>query len=104
VACDECRELHTHSFRSRSDLIHALQVAAAEVDRGALEQVRVVDHTIPEQEALRSAISAGALPDIVLYRFKCTVCGDGFELFADTHHGTGGWTRNDESMSGRGDR
>lgn len=73
------------------------------MDRGALEQVRAVDHTIPEQEALRSAISAGALPDIVLYRFKCTVCGDGFELSAD-NHGNGGWTRNDESMSGRGER
>ena len=96
MACDECRELNTHPFRSRSDLVHALQVAATELDRGALERVRVVDHTIPEQAAIRSALSSGALPDIVLYRFKCAVCGDKFELSADTYHGGGGWTRNDE--------
>ena len=96
MACDECRDLNTHTFRSQADLIHALQVAAAEVDRGALEQVRVVEHAIPEQEALRSAISAGALPDVVLYRFKCTVCGDGFELRSDTYHGGGGWTRHEK--------
>ena len=93
MACDECRDLNTHAFRSQADLIHALQVAAAEVDRGALEHVRSVDHAIPEEEALRSAISAGALPDSVLYRFKCAVCGDRFELNADTGHGGGGWTR-----------
>jgi hypothetical protein len=74
--------------------VHALQVAAAEVDRGALERIDAVDRSIPEQAAIRSALSAGALPDIVLYRFKCTVCGDLFELSADTHHGGGGWTRN----------
>ncbi len=93
MACDECRELNTHAFRDQADLIHALQVAALEVDRGALEQVRAVDRAIPEDEALRSAISAGALPDTLVYRFKCAVCGDAFELNADTYHGGGGWTR-----------
>ncbi len=96
MTCEECRELHTHSFRSRNDLVHAVQVAAAELDRGALERVRVEEPGIPEQAAIRSALSAGALPDIVLYRFKCCVCGDRFELFGDTFHGNGGWTRNDE--------
>lgn len=96
MACEECRELHTHPFRSRTDLVHALQVAAGELDRGALEHVRALEPDIPEQVAIRSALSAGALPDIVLYRFRCCVCGDRFELFADTYHGTGGWTRNDE--------
>lgn len=96
MPCDECRELHTHPFRSQADLIYALQVAAAEIDRGALERVHLAQPTLPEQVAIRSALAAEALPDIVLYRFKCTVCGDAFELFADTYHGGGGWTRNDE--------
>jgi len=96
VACEECIELNAHAFRSPADLVHALQVAANEVERGVLEPVRVVEPGIPEQMAIRSALSAGALPDTVLYRFKCVVCGDGFKLFADTYHGTGGWTRNDE--------
>lgn len=95
MACDECRELHTHRFRSPSDLVNALQVAAGEVDRGVLERVDASDATIPEQMAIRSALAAGALPDVVAYRFRCTVCGDRFELSADTRHGGGGWTRND---------
>ena len=93
MACDECRDLNTHQFRSPDDLVHALQVAAAEVDRGALEKVRAAERAIPEHEALSSAIRAGAFPESLLYRFKCTVCGDAFELRADPEHGTGGWTR-----------
>lgn len=96
MPCDECRELHTHRFGSRTDLVNALQVAAGEVDRGVLEPIAVVDRTFPEQLAIRSALRAGALPDVVLYRFKCLVCGDRFELSADTHHGNGEWRRNDE--------
>src|SRR3954469_18982776 len=96
MPCEECRELHTHRFNSRTDLVNALQVAAGEVDRGVLEPVSVVDRTIPEQVAIGSALQAGALPDVVLYRFRCTICGDDFELAADTYHGTGEWKRNDE--------
>jgi hypothetical protein len=99
VSCDECGELRTHRFRSRTDLLNALRVAAGEVDRGALQPVPVVDRGIPEQVAIDSALRAGALPDVVLYRFKCIVCGDQFELSADTHHGNGEWRRNDERNS-----
>jgi hypothetical protein len=96
MPCEECRELHTHRFRSRTDLINALRLAAEEVDRGVLAPVTVADRSIPEQVAIESALQAGALSDVVLYRFKCTVCGDNFELSADTYHGNGEWIRNDE--------
>jgi hypothetical protein len=77
-------------------LVNALQVAAAEVDRGVLAPVLVADRTIPEQVAIQSALQCGAFPDVVLYRFKCIICGDSFELAADTHHGNGEWRRNGE--------
>jgi hypothetical protein len=96
MSCEECRELRTHRFTSRTDLVNALRVAAEEADRGVLAPVAVVDRTIPEQVAIGSALRAGALPDVVLYRFKCTVCADNFELAADTSHGNGEWRRNDE--------
>jgi hypothetical protein len=96
MPCEECRELHTHRFSSRTDLLNALRVAAEEVDRGVLAPVVVVDRTISEQVAIGSALRAGALPDVVLYRFKCTICADNFELAADTCHGNGEWRRNDE--------
>jgi hypothetical protein len=95
MPCEECRELRTHRFNSRTDLVNALQVAAGEVDRGVLAPVLVAD-SIPVQMAIGSALQSGALPDGVLYRFKCTVCGDRFELAADTYHGNGEWRRNDE--------
>ena len=93
MACDECRELVTHEFRASADLLHALQVAAFEVDRGALRRLRAEDLDIAEQQALNSMLDASALPDTVRYRFECAVCGDRFELFADTHRGGGRWTR-----------
>jgi hypothetical protein len=81
-------------------LLNALQVAAAEVDRGVLAPVLAADpRTIPEQAAVDSALQCGALPDVVLYRFKCIICGDGFELAADTHHGNGEWRRNAEQTA-----
>ena len=96
MSCEECHELRTHRFGSRTDLVNALRVAAEEVDRGVLVPLAQADRTIPEQVAIGSALQAGAFPDAVLYRFKCTVCGDHFELAADTDRGNGEWRRNDE--------
>ena len=76
MPCEECRELVTHEFRSPDDLIHAVRVAAEDVDRGVLRR-----------------IAADTQGDIVHYRFLCQVCGDRFNLFADTYHGRGRWTR-----------
>lgn len=96
MTCPECRELQTHEFRSQADLLHAIQVAAAEVDRGALGRVGDEDRTASEQEAMDSVFASEALPEMVRYRFKCTVCADLFELWADTCHGKGGWTRQEK--------
>ena len=97
MACDECRELNTHDFRSSADLLHALQVTAAEVDRGALRRLNIADRDVPEQQAFDSFLAANALPDAIKYQFQCVVCGDRFALVADTHDGVGGWTREVEN-------
>lgn len=96
MACDECSELNTHRFRSQEDLINALQVAAAEMDRGVLRQLQERGARPAEEEALQSAFAAGALPGLVTYRFLCALCGDRFRLTADTADGSGAWTRNEE--------
>lgn len=93
MACDECRELTTHAFRGPDDLIHALRLAAEEVDRGVLERVGQDIPSAVEQEALASALACGALPNVVRYRFRCAVCGDRFALAADPETGQGGWLR-----------
>ena len=93
LPCDECAELHTHQFRTPDDLLHAIRLAAIEVDRGVLSRIPAEELSGPEHEALESAFASHALPGVLRYRFKCTVCGDRFELVADTGNGAGGWTR-----------
>jgi hypothetical protein len=93
VTCEECRDLQTHTFRSPADLLHALQVAAAEVDRGVLVRVGREELTDVERQAMDSVFASEALPDNVRYRFQCSVCGDLFELCAEAYSGSGGWTR-----------
>jgi len=96
MSCEECRELTSHAFRSAEDLIHAVRLAAEEVDRGVL--CRVTAHRLAsnEQEALDSSLASGALPNSVCYRFRCVVCGDRFALLGDTGSGLGSWTRETE--------
>jgi hypothetical protein len=93
VSCDECRELSTHAFRSADDLVHAVRLAAEEVDRGVLRRVNPRELATAAQEALDSSLASGALPNSVCYRFCCEVCGDRFTLAADIGSGEGGWTR-----------
>lgn len=97
MSCEECRDLQTHGFRSPDDLLHALQVAAAEVDRGVLARVHVEELSASGREAMQSIFAAQSLPDTVRYRFRCTVCGDLFELWADTSDGSGAWTRQERT-------
>ena len=97
MTCEECRELTTHAFRTAEDLIHAVRLAAEEVDRGVLCRLTTRGLAPNEQEALDSSLASGALPDNVRYRFRCAVCGDRFSLVADTSSGLGGWTREGEA-------
>jgi hypothetical protein len=96
MSCEECRELKTHRFRDETDLVNAIRLAAEEVDRGVLAPVVTRVRTLNEDVAIDSALQAGAVPDAVLYRFKCNLCGDQFALTGDTDKGSGEWIRNDE--------
>lgn len=93
MACDECRDLLAHEFRSPDDLIHAVRTAAELVDRGVLARIDVEVREPAEQEAMDSVIGSGHLPGALHYRFRCTVCGDRFTLHAETATGAGGWVR-----------
>ena len=98
MACDECRDLTTHAFRTPDDLIHALRVAAEEMSRGVLSRVGGAQAApgTAEREALDSALASGALPGKLRYLFRCEVCGDRFTLEGDTGDGTGTWTRDSD--------
>ena len=93
MACEECEGLVAHAFRSPDDLIHALRTAAEEANRGVLEPIEARERGVAEQEALYSALEAGAAPGKVLYRFRCTTCGEVFTLEAEMSTGSGTWSR-----------
>jgi hypothetical protein len=93
MSCEECRELSTHAFRTPDDLLHAVRLAAEEVDRGVLARVNAPALESAAREALDSSLDSGALPHRIRYQFRCTVCGDRFALEADGATGEGGWTR-----------
>ena len=97
--CTECRDLQSHDFRTIDDLVHAVQVAAAEVDRGVLRRIAAPRLTMHEQEALDAAL-ATSLPQGIRYFFECTQCGDRFELIGDTGTGMGHWARQPARSTG----
>ena len=90
----------SHAFRGPDDLVHAVQVAAQETDRGVLKRVGWDALRAEEQAAIDSAFDSGNVPGIIRYRFECTSCGDRFELVADTGTGDGHWQREGEAMKG----
>lgn len=93
MSCEECRDLTTHTFRTPDDLVHAVRLAAEEVDRGVLVRASAPALESAAQEALHSSLDSGALPARIRYRFRCALCGDHFALDADAATGEGGWTR-----------
>jgi hypothetical protein len=93
MPCEECRDLQSHEFRSPTDLVHAFQVAAAEMERGVLRRVNREERSVHEEAAVYSALRSDALPGTMRYRFECAVCGDRFELWGDSETGEGAWTR-----------
>ncbi len=95
MACDECRDLVAHAFRTPDDLIAAVRGAALEMDRGVLERVGGPQRSDSEDESLASMFASGALPATLDLRFRCTVCADAFTLHANTRDGSGGWGRED---------
>ncbi len=97
MTCEECRDLQSHEFRSPTDLVHAFQVAAGELERGVLRRVNPETRTAREEAAVYSALDADSLPGTMRYRFECTVCGDRFELWGDSASGEGGWTRQEKT-------
>jgi hypothetical protein len=94
MPCDECRALNDHQFRSIDDMVHAVQTAAQESERGVLRRIGAPTQMgAREQTAVDSAYASGNVPGTIRYRFECTTCGDRFELLADTDRGDGGWRR-----------
>jgi hypothetical protein len=101
MSCPECRDLSSHTFRGPDDLIHALRLAAEEMNRGVLARAGDRISSEAADDALQSALASGALPGMLEYRFRCELCGDRFTLTGNASDGSGGWTRENEAQEDR---
>jgi hypothetical protein len=101
MPCEECSSLSSHAFRAPDDLIHALRLAAEEMNRGVLARDDAPVLREPEEEALMSSLASGAMPKRLSYRFRCNVCGDRFLLEADPQTGEGSWMREGDAIPPR---
>lgn len=90
MACPRCDELNlVWLIRTPGELRKAIRIVRGNVDDGTIrprddDPVRGAGD-VPFSE-LREA---GPWSDILVYRFDCTSCAQGFELFAMTYKGDG---------------
>ena len=65
----------------------AISLARNGILDGTIEDITSTHVDVPFTELA----NGGQWADDVLFNFKCTHCGQIFELAAETYHGSGGW-------------
>ncbi len=89
MTCSRCENLdECVRFRTRGELFRAVGTIRQAVSDGDLEEIDAG----PTKGAIAfSDLSeAGPLDDLLLYRFRCSDCGQNFVLGVETYHGSGG--------------
>ena len=66
----------------------ALRVIRDDLADGTL--VLMTPETSSAMEPFEHIDPAGPWPDVLNYAFRCTACGQRFQLDAETYHGSGG--------------
>lgn len=88
LMCLSCSDLNIEfQIRFPSDLRQAIAVTRDNLADGTIAEVPTGGEGMPFNELDPS----GKWEDILRYHFKCNTCGQVFELFAETYHGSGGW-------------
>jgi len=87
--CMKCDDLLPIDIRQPEDLRRAIANVNSSLIAGHIEDVTstFVDVTFTE------LAKGGQWGDDVLFQFRCTQCGQMFELAAETYHGRGGWLK-----------
>lgn len=86
--CPSCKDLNIE-FRIKvpSDLRQAIAVTRDNLADGTISDVTTGGDCKPFDEL----VSSGKWEDVLRYHFRCNTCGQKFELYAETYHGSGGW-------------
>ena len=90
MPCPRCTPIAApREIRDPDELVDAIAMAQAAMRDGILDEV-------PPDDSMAGMIPfaelgpPGRWDDVLLYRFRCTGCGQGFALAAETYHGSGG--------------
>jgi hypothetical protein len=86
--CSSCKDLnHEFQIKLPSDLRKAIAVTRDNLTAGTISDVTTGGDCKPFAEL----VSSGQWDDVLLYYFQCNICGQLFQLSAETYHGRGGW-------------
>lgn len=91
MSCQRCDDLCiVFPIRAPADLRKAIAVAGDNLRDGTLEEIALGSSVLEKQLPFSSVTAGAQVGDLVLYRFRCTTCGELFSLSAETFHGSGG--------------
>lgn len=87
--CSRCENLNEYvCFRTPGELFRAVRKIRQAVADGDIEEIDA--GPMKGATAFRDLSEEGPLDDHMLFRFRCTECGQNFVLGAETYHGSGG--------------
>lgn len=87
MTCSYCREIPTlRAINSPERLWRAIEALQQFVADGIIEQAHR-NRLYPRFMDLREG---EGYPDFISYQFKCSHCGEDYEIVCETYHGRGG--------------
>jgi hypothetical protein len=90
LGCAACTGLGIdQEIRTPGELRRILLALSGEISRGALEQEPLATEPGLNQASVQDLL-AQPYPDVLRTGFRCTHCGQCFQLSCETHHGSGG--------------
>ncbi len=90
MACTRCEDLNqTVTIERPSDLEKVLRVIRDNLTDGTLAPI-APETSMVEMQPIEQVAPAGPWADLLHYVFRCTACGQRFQLDAETYRGSGG--------------
>lgn len=91
MSCKDCEELNVeYRVASPSDLRNAIAVARDSIKAGTIQEIPSQSIAFGGNASFQDIANGGAWDDFVCFDFKCSHCGQRFQLSAETYHGSGG--------------